>query len=83
MVKNNAFGNVQQKANKNIRKLFLRCSRLHGSAGALTSAALVPTPKPAHNAKVSLEVASSEVTRIAATSVFLGVGQSEQAAPRK
>ena len=30
-----------------------------------------PSPQPAHNTKVSLEVASSEVTRIAARSAFL------------
>ena len=31
----------------------------------------LPTPQPAHNTKVSLEVASSEVTRIAVRSAFL------------
>ena len=31
----------------------------------------LPTPQPAHNTKVSLEVASSEVTRIAIRSAFL------------
>ena len=31
----------------------------------------LPTPQPAHNTKVSRDLASSEVTRIAATSAFL------------
>ena len=35
----------------------------------------LPTPQSAHNTKVSLEVASSEVTRIAVRSGFLQLAQ--------
>ena len=46
-----------------------------GGAGACTGAPRPsPSPQPAHNTKVSLEVASSEVTRIAARSAFLELG---------
>ena len=41
----------------------------------------LPTPQPAHNTKVSLEVASSEVTRIAIRSVFLELAPGAPGAP--
>ena len=45
-----------------------------GSGGALAYTGAprhVPSPQPVHNTKVSRDLASSQVTRIAATSAFL------------
>ncbi len=70
--KNNVFGSDWQKHEKRVPKdMCFSIESCFGSAGACTGAPRpLQTPQPVHNTKVSLEVVSYEVTRIATRSAF-------------